>query len=270
MRRYLWVMVGLALAGLLLGVQHNRYAQQGTGDTLAQTVRGIVVPLQKGVYAVSAGLVQFFNTLVSAQHAIADQHRLLEENARLRQELKRMRALQRENETMRTLLKVRPELPHEWLGCRVIALYPQQQTLILDRGTRDGILPGAPVVCGEGLVGVVAQADAGSAIVRLLTAPRVAVSARVLNSSRVSSGFCEGRGESEILLHMLPPEAPVQVGDSVVSAGLGGKYPSNIPIGVVVQVWLDRQYSLKKARVRPYADFENLQIVLVQRKEHRR
>jgi cell shape-determining protein MreC len=59
-------------------------------------------------------------------------------------------------------------------------VHPQsgQQTLIIDRGARDGVLSGAPVVTGEGLVGVVERADRDSAIVRMLIAPRVAVSAK--------------------------------------------------------------------------------------------
>lgn len=269
MVRSLWGMVLLAIAGLLLGMYHNQRTQYGGTSPVAASVRGIIIPLQKGVYALSSGIGEYFTSLVSAHQAISERSQLIATNAQLRRELERLEALKAENESMRGLLKMRAELPHEWLGCRVIARYPPQQTLILDRGTHHGILPGAPVVCAEGLVGVVEQADSESAIVRLLTASRVAVGARVLNPNKISSGVCEGRGESELLVNMLPPSAPVQPGDRVVSAGLGGKYPPNIPIGVVERVWVDPQYSVKKAWVQPIVDLENLQIVLVLRKERK-
>jgi rod shape-determining protein MreC len=178
-----------------------------------------------------------------------------------------MRAVAAENESLRQLLRLRPQLAGEWQGCRVVAVYPQagQQTLVIDRGSRDGVMAGAPVVAGEGLVGVVERADATTSIVRMLIAPRMAVSARVLNAQKVSTGVCEGRGESMLLLNFIPPEVPLQAGDRVVTAGLGGKYPPNLTIGVVERVWHDRQYSVKKAWVRPAVDFERLSVALVKR-----
>jgi rod shape-determining protein MreC len=99
----------------------------------------------------------------------------------------------------------------------------------------------------------------------MLVAPRMAVSVRVLNAQKASTGVCEGRGESMLLLNFIPPEVPLQAGDRVVTAGLGGKYPPNLTIGVVERVWHDRQYSVKKAWVRPAVDFERLSVALVKR-----
>jgi rod shape-determining protein MreC len=193
----------------------------------------------------------------------------LEENARLRLQLSQMEQLQREHATMAALLQLRSTLPGKWLGCRVIARYPQagQQTLLVDKGTCDGIQPGAPVVVGEGLVGVVVQADSTESIVRFLNAPRIAVSVKVLNPQKISTGICEGHGSRpscSISCRLKPHCKP---GDRVVTAGLGSKYPPNIPVGTIERVWLDRQYSVKKATVRPAVDFDSIEIVLVQTKQ---
>ncbi len=265
MRRHLWTVGILAILGLMLGIYHNRQLQQGGVDPLTMFVRMLLLPLQSGVHTVSEGLGNYFSTLVSAHQALEQKSTLQEENARLRAQVAQMSELTKELEEMRALLKVRPQLSGEWVGARVIARYPQpnQMTLIIDRGTRDRVLPGMPVVAGKGLVGVVAQADAGSALVRMLSAPRVAVSAKVLNAQKVSYGVCEGKGEPSLLLNLLPLDAPVAEGDQVVSAGLGGKYPPNVPIGVVERVWVDSQYSVKKALVRPYVDLYELDVVLV-------
>ncbi|CUU36954.1 MAG: rod shape-determining protein MreC [Armatimonadetes bacterium] len=266
MRRSLMMMAILAAAGLALGVYHNRHTQNGQSDPITALVRATIVPLQSGLSNIANAVSTRGRALIQAQHAAREVDQLKEENARLRLQLSQMEQIQREHTTMQSLLQLRPALMGKWVGARVIANYPQagQQTLIIDKGTRDGIQPGAPVVVGEGLVGVVVQADSSHAIVRFVSAPRVAVSAKVLNPQKVSTGVVEGRGESTLLLNFLSPEAPVQAGDKVVTAGLGSKYPPNIPIGTVERVWIDRQYSVKKAIVVPAVDFSTLEIVLVQ------
>jgi len=266
-RRHLWSLVLLASAGLTLGVYHNHRTHGGQPNPVTALVRTTVVPVQGAVHRLWDGISGQIGAIVRARQAAREHDQLVEQNTRLRLQLSQMEQLQQEHAEMARLLQLRPVLPGKWLGCRVIASYPQagQQTLIIDRGTQDGVQPGAPVVAGDGLVGVVVQADAGHAIVRFISAPRIAVSAKVLNAQKISTGICEGHGESTLLLNFLPPESPVQTGDRVVTAGLGGKYPPNIPIGVIERVWIDHQYSVKKATVQPVVDFSMLQIVLVQR-----
>jgi rod shape-determining protein MreC len=266
-RRHWWWLALLAGAGLTLGVYHNHRTHRGQSNPITVLIRTTIVPVQSALKRLSDGIGTQFSSIARARQVVRTHDQLLEENARLRLQLSQMEQLQREHTTMAKLLQLRPALLGEWLGCRVIGSYPQagQQTLIIDRGAREGVQPGAPVVASDGLVGVVVQADAHSAIVRLITAPRIAVSAKVLNAQKPSVGICEGQGEATLLLNFLPPEAPVQPGDRVVTAGLGSKYPPNLPIGVVERVWIDRQYSVKKAVVQPTVDFGALEIVLVQR-----
>ncbi|MCS7208264.1 MAG: rod shape-determining protein MreC [Fimbriimonadales bacterium] len=266
MKRRRWSWLFLATLGLLLGVYHNHRVHRGEPDLLTAFLRSLLLPLQRGARAATESTGELFATLARAREALREYDHLALENARLKRELEQLRAVAAENESLRQTLRLRSQLPHEWVGCRVIASYPQlgQQTLILDRGADDGILAGAPVVASEGLVGVVEHADAHTCTVRLLTAPRTAVSAKVLNAHKISVGVCEGRGDSTLLLNFIPPEAPLQAGDCVVTAGLGGKYPPNLPIGVVERVWIDRQYSVKKALVRPAVAFEQLRVALVQ------
>ncbi len=265
--RHGWLLALLAISGIALGVYHNHRTHQNQPNLLTALVRSVVIPVENGVRTLTDGVGGWVSTLTRAQQVVKSHDELAQENARLRLELERLQTLQKENEQLQQLLQVRPALSGKWVGARVIAHYlqPGQQMIRIDRGVRDGVLAGAPVVASNGLVGVVAQADSHHALVRLLIAPRMAVSAKVLNAQKVSSGICEGRGESEILLNFVPPEAPISVGDKVITAGIGSKYPPNLPIGTVERIWLDRQYSVKKAVVRPAVDMEDLQVVLVMR-----
>jgi rod shape-determining protein MreC len=271
-RRSLWMLLLLASTGLALGVYHNHRMHRGQPNPITALIRATVAPVQAALYRLSAGVGGQLQAIVRARQAVNQHDQLLEQHARLRLQLSQMEQLQQEHAAMASMLQLRPSLPGNWVGCRVIARYPQagQQSLVIDRGTRDGIQPGAPVVVGEGLVGVVVQADSGHSIVRFLNAPRIAVSVKVLNPQKISTGICEGHGESTLLLNFVPPEAPLQPGDRVVTAGLGSKYPPNIPVGTIERVWIDRQYSVKKATVLPAVDFGSVEIVLVQTRESER
>ncbi len=265
-RRHLWTLCLLAGAGLTLGIYHNHRMHRGQPDPVTAIVRATVIPVQTGLQNLTDGISAQVQTLTQARRAIRQHDQLKAENARLRLQLSQLEQLQHEHAAMQRLLQIRATLTGNWIGARVIANYPQagQQTLIIDKGTRDGIQPGAPVLVGDGLVGVVVQADSAHAIVRFITAPRIAVSVKVLNAQKIATGISEGHGESTLLLNFLPPEATIQPGDKVVTAGLGGKYPPNIPVGTIERVWIDRQYSVKKATVIPAVDFGTLDIVLVQ------
>jgi rod shape-determining protein MreC len=173
MRRRRWAWAFLALAGLLLGAYHNHRVHHGAANPLTALIRSLLLPLQRTAQSTTEGAGQLLATLTHAREALREYDHLALENARLKQELEQMRAVAAENESLRRLVNLRPQLAGEWLGCRVIAVYPQagQQTLIIDRGSRDGVVAGAPVVAGEGLVGVVECADTTTSIVRMLIAP---------------------------------------------------------------------------------------------------
>jgi rod shape-determining protein MreC len=72
-------------------------------------------------------------------------------------------------------------------------------------------------------------------------------------------GICVGDRSSLLSVTDLPPDADVSVGDQVVTSGLGGVYPRDIPIGRVVQVNFDKTRYLKTAVVAPATDFNHLQ-----------
>ncbi|MCW5934031.1 MAG: rod shape-determining protein MreC [Fimbriimonadia bacterium] len=266
MRKRYWLTLGaLAMVGTWIGVYHNHQMAQNKPDPVTGIVRAVVFPIQSGMRNTSDGVSQFFQSIFKARAALSDHERLLEENQKLRMEVEQMQAVKEENEQLSTLMKLQDRLPGEWVACRIVAAYPQigEQSFTLDKGSKDGIQTGAPIVSGDGLVGVVTEVNAKQSVARLITARGMAVGARVENPAKVSVGVCEGWDESSARLRFLPLEAPIQPGDRVATAGTSGKYPVGIPIGVVEEVWQDKRYSLKEARVKTAARLDNLSVALV-------
>ena len=136
-----------------------------------------------------------------------------------------------------------------------------RRSITINRGTRDGIAIGMPVVTDQGLVGRVLDISANAARVLLVTDRDSAVSAR-LQISRVE-GSLRGQLSGNLRLTLVPPGDSIAVGDLVLTSGLGGNFPADIVIGVVAS---SRQFEFElfqEAEVTSFNSFEALEIVLV-------
>jgi rod shape-determining protein MreC len=135
----------------------------------------------------------------------------------------------------------------------------RSSTIILNKGARDGVAAGMPVVTGEGLVGRVTRVSASAAQVLLITSPASSVSARI-QTTRIA-GSVRGDVNAALSMDLIPLGSLVQEGDIVITSGLGGNFPADITIGQVSSV---RQEELfQSAQVRSLVNFDVLEIVLV-------
>ncbi|HET9587912.1 MAG TPA: rod shape-determining protein MreC [Anaerolineales bacterium] len=133
--------------------------------------------------------------------------------------------------------------------------------IIINRGSNDGILRGMPVVTNQGLVGRIDAVIADAARVQLITDPASNVNVRLENAETDAS--LVGSVTGDLLLELIPQDITIEVGDLVLTSGLGGGYPPDLIVGQVVNV-RSRDFDLfQQATVQPVADFDRLQIVLV-------
>ena len=133
--------------------------------------------------------------------------------------------------------------------------------IIINRGTRDGIQTGNPVITDLGLVGRVEQVTANEAWIRLANDPASAIDAR-LQTAR-TSGTVFGELQGTMRMENIPQSAEVESGDLVLTSGLGGTFPPDIVIGQVTSVTKQEAQLFQQAEVRPTVDFTNLDIVSV-------
>lgn len=135
------------------------------------------------------------------------------------------------------------------------------RTIIINKGARDGVALGMPVVTKQGLVGRIIDVTALASRVLLITDPSSSISAR-LQTSR-AQGTVQGRLTGNLRMGLIPLEASVEVGDVVLTSGLGGNFPPDIVIGQVTSV---RQFEFElnqEAEVRSLVSFDTLEFVLV-------
>ncbi len=133
--------------------------------------------------------------------------------------------------------------------------------IIINRGSNDEILRGMPVVTNQGLVGRIDAVIADAARVQLITDPGSAINSSLQNAK--TTAVTLGSVTGDISLDMISQNVVVQAGDLVLTSGLGGGYPSDIPIGQVLTIRSLEFELFQQATIQPAVDFTRLAIVLV-------
>jgi rod shape-determining protein MreC len=133
--------------------------------------------------------------------------------------------------------------------------------VIINRGVRDGIRIGNPVISDQGLVGYVDDIAANTAWVRLIIDQSSAVNAQLQNAQAEGTVF--GQLQGTLLMDLIPQEMLIEPDDMVLTSGLGGKFPAGIVIGQVTSVQRQPAELFQQAQLRPMVDFERLEIVSV-------
>ena len=133
--------------------------------------------------------------------------------------------------------------------------------MILNKGSRDGITVGMPVVTELGLVGRIVAVRANFSQVLLITDANSSVSAR-LQSAR-AQGSVSGSAANQLRMTFIPLNTSIQINDVILTSGLGGNFPGDLIIGRVESV---RQFEFElfqEAVVSSLIDFDSLEFVLI-------
>lgn len=162
------------------------------------------------------------------------------------------------------------ESAYERITGRVIARSPTvwHSAVTIDVGSDDGVRVDDPVISGDGLVGLVASAQGGSAQVTLITDHASAVSAKVLPGGVQGVIRPEVGDPEDLILDFIDSTKDVHGGQSVVTSGwraqgLASLFPPGLAVGEVTSASIVEQEASQQVHLRPYADLANLDIVQV-------
>ena len=197
---------------------------------------------------------------------------LVAENRRLREELllanarlARLRAAAVDNVRLRERLGAAERAGLDVLLVPIldVDLDPVRQRLVLAAGSRQGVQVGQAVIDAGGLMGQVVEVSPGQSVVLLLTDPDHAIPVTVArNGVRL---IAYGRG-ARLELRDIPLGAEVEVGDEIVTSGLGGRFPAGFPVGKVTGLQPDDSHAFLIGELTPAASLDRGQDVLLLRR----
>jgi rod shape-determining protein MreC len=196
------------------------------------------------VYPVRVVVDLPFSTWASLRETFADRDALIAENQQFRRErletasrLQRLEALERENARLRELLDSTERVASRSLVAEILAvdLDPYRQRLDLNRGLVDGVYVGQALIDAEGVVGQIVRVGPLTSEAMLIADAESAVPVSVNRNGLRTIAY--GTGDSSRLrLPHLTNNANIEVGDLLVSSGLGGVFPAGYPVGRVLEV----------------------------------
>ena len=196
---------------------------------------------------------------------------LIRESEALRQQLlvlgsriERLQELEGENRRLRELLESSARIEDRVLVASVLGvdIDPVSSGLVLDKGTQHGIRAGQSVIDAAGILGQVDHAGPISSTVVLITDSSHALPV-MLSRNGLRSVAVGGGPTGELDLAYVPKDADIEVGDLLVSSGLGGRFPAGYPAATVVRVETARAGSYAEVRLRPLANLKRAREVLV-------
>jgi len=138
---------------------------------------------------------------------------------------------------------------------------PFLRYIIIDKGSNHGLRRGMPVVTDQGLVGRVDAVIGSAARVQLITDPTSAVNIRLEKADR--EAVLTGTLAGDLTLDLVPQDISLELGDVVLTSGLGGSYPRDLIVGQVITVRKRDSDLFQQAFIQPVVDFAQLKIVLV-------
>ncbi len=256
----------LFLGGLLLLVALLWYSvslqQQEETNILESAILRITGPVQSSFNGFISSAADTWGHYLYLVDTAEENVQLVEENRSLRSALTQNDEIRLENERLRLLLEFKEEQAIETLPARVIAEDASSwfRTVMIDKGSEQGVTEGMPVVVAEGVVGRVVRSSPHFSRVLLVTDASSAI-ASLLQNNR-ARGVCRGQGERLVFDFVLRQEE-VTVGDRVVTSGMGGVFPKGLVVGNVSSVQRQEFGLFQAIEVAPTVDFSHLEEVLV-------
>ncbi|MEM9057835.1 MAG: rod shape-determining protein MreC [Pseudomonadota bacterium] len=213
-----------------------------------------------------------FNASRSLSRNFAERSRLLEENERLRQEalatnlkLQRYASLEAENTRLRALMDSTAHIADRVLVSEIMAvdLDRFRHRIVINKGTTSGAFKGQALLDAHGIVGQITQAEPLTSEAILVSDAAHAIPIEVNRNGLRTIAF--GSGNLNLIrLPYLPNNADIEIGDLLMSSGLGGTFPSGYPVAVVQDIDRDPGKAFATVEARPAADLNrNREVLLV-------
>lgn len=195
----------------------------------------------------------------------------LEEFASVQAEVTDLRS---ENDQLKEIVGKEADLrDYNPIQATVIARNPDQweEKVILNKGENDGVKENMAVMSAQGLIGKVTLVTKSHSTVELISTqdPNYRVSAMVIGGEEGVFGLIEGYDAErrELMLKRIDAQVELEVGQQVVSSGLGGIFPKGLVIGEITEITIDEFGLTQLAYVKPAADFTLLNHVMIADRE---
>ena len=235
-------------------------------DGVRSGTQNVLAPFQKAGSTAISPFRNFIGDITNLGRTSDQIEKLKQSNAKLRARLAQRKNADAELAQLKSVLDLAGQAGYKVVAARVISQGSStnfSQTVTIDIGTSSGVRQNMTVLSGEGLVGVVKESYANSALVMLATDPDFKVGVRIAGSQQI--GILSGGGSKRASVHLLDNQNVVNVGDVLLARGSTNNRPfvPGIPVGVISAVDSSAGSIAQSATVMLYPNFSGLGVLSV-------
>lgn len=254
-------MVVLVIASITLMTVDHRWRSL---EFARSALSNLIYPLQ---YTIDLPIQLFYwaDESLSTQQTLLEKNREFEErHLENRVQLQKLDIIEKENERLRKLLSAIPKTTERLLISEIINVDvdPYRQLIILNKGNSNEVYQGQPIIDAQGIMGQIVHVGPLSSTAMLITDASHAIPVQVNRTGLRAIAFGSGKTDQLNLRH-LPHSVDIEVGDLLITSGLGGTFPPNFPVAIISKVERPAGEPFAVIEAKPHAQLEKSREVLL-------
>jgi len=203
-----------------------------------RNVMSVVLSPVQSLASIPAAFERFIDDAISSEPDVKIAYQnLRDEYFQLKAETLLLRTLQDENKDLRLLLDASERLNEKITLAELVnvSIDPYNHRVLIGRGLINKVYVGQAVIDDQGVIGQVTEVMPLSSGVMLITDPGHAMPVQVQRNGLRTIAF--GTGDvSSLRVSYLNKNSDIEVGDVLISSGLGGRFPNGYPVATVSKV----------------------------------
>ena len=262
-----FMIVLIVIAILLVGTT-SFISALGYTSYVRNAIGIVLTPVQKGLNFVFDGFEDIFSSKEKYEDLRKENEELKQQLAKNEEELANAKLALQENESLKEFFGIKEEhIDCKFENAKITGRQSTTYNVLytIDKGTYHGITPGMPVIDKYGVLGCVSEVGLTWAKVTCITEPDVSLGATVERNGE--SGICSGTFAASkkgfCVLSYLNKTTSIETGDRIVTSDESSMFPKGLLIGTVESIETDSLTRERIAYVKPAADLENANSVMV-------
>ena len=234
---------------LLVNDQRNNYL-----SILRNSIAIAIYPLQSAV-EIPSRLADWFDLRIKSKEILIKENQNLLSQQKINSSiLQRYESLEQENERLKQILNAASNLDNKVEITRIISVNvnPYRHTIVIDKGERDGVYEGQVLLGADGVIGQILHTNFLTSEAILISDSDHALPVEI-NRNGLRTIVLGNGSYTKLDVPYIPNNADIEIGDLLVTSGLGGKFPSGYPVAKVDFIESDLSEQFYKVSAKPIA-----------------
>lgn len=247
----------IVIIGILVILSLNFFQKEVKGFFYS-----VSAPIQNNLWGTGDRISDFFEGISGAENLKKETEELKLKNQELLARNVSLQNLKKENQILREALEI--GLPEDFKLelAEVIGKDIGQDSLLINKGSKDGIAEGMPVITQQKVIlGKTTEIYKNFSRVRLISNKKSSFDAEI--AERDILGMVKGKGRLKIYLDLIPREKELKEGDLVLTTSLGGIFPKGLLVGLVQEIKRSDVSPYQQSELSPFFNIEEIENVFI-------